>query len=466
MENNRKLIHLIIFTSLLFLSIILYLTYFQIFQRATVAKNPYNRRQWQREENTLRGNIYDRYGVLLAETQVTEQGMERVYPQKNLYSHLIGYSHRRYGRAGVEAYYNDDLLGLSQENFIFRLWDQLRGKQATGNHLVLTLDHELQKKAYQLLRGKRGAVVAMDPRTGEVLAMVSQPDFDPSQLEAQWEGLVENEASPLLNRATSGLYPPGSIFKPVMAAAALENPKVDTNYLCTGKIVIDGYTLSDYDTKGHGEEDLRKSLVVSCNTNFARIAQELGSKKVMELAERFSFDSSLKADIPVQRNRFPYESLTPTDLAAVSIGQGKLLVTPLQMAAVASAFAQEGLMPQPRVIKSVQQDQGRILREMNIETTRVMAPEIANGVKEMMVAVVKEGTGKKAAISGVTVAGKTGTAQNETGDTHAWFMGFAPAENPRVVVVVLLEREGASGGAAAAPIAREVLKEALKRGES
>lgn len=462
MESNRKIIHLIILTSLLFLSIIVYLTYFQIFQSAAIVKNPYNRRQWLREENTVRGTIYDRNGTVLAET--LEGETTRSYPYHQLYSHLVGYSHKQYGRSGIEAYYNDELLGLTNDQLVSKIIDRFHNEKIKGNHLYLTINHQLQVKAHGLMEGKRGAVVAMDPKTGEILAMVSKPDFNPNQLVETWEALINDERSPLLNRGISGLYPPGSTFKPIMAAAVLENPEIQREHDCTGSFVVDGYTLSDYDPSGHGYLDLRGSLVVSCNTSFAKMALELGDQRVMEIARRFLMDSNLEADFPLQRNRFPYQSLQPTELAAVSIGQGKLLVTPLHMAAVASTFANDGMMPQPRIVKEIKGADGKQLREREVQLNQVLEPEIAQGVKEMMVAVVNEGTGKNAAISGVRVAGKTGTAQNESGENHAWFIGFAPAENPQIAVAVLLEQEGSSGGAAAAPIARELMREALRRG--
>lgn len=465
MENNKKVIHLIIFTCLLFLSIIIYLTYFQVFQAATIVKNPYNRRQWQREENTVRGTIFDRNGVVLATTEMEGDQMTRRYPYNQLYSHIVGYSHKQYGRAGIEAFYNDELLGLTSDQVVSKIIDRISGDRIKGNHLYLTLNHQLQQKAEALLKGKTGAIVAIDPSTGEILAMVSKPDYDPNQLAANWDSLIINERSPLLNRGISGLYPPGSTFKPVMAAAVLETAGIETEYECNGSITIDGYTLSDYDGKGHGPLDLRRSIIVSCNTNFARMAQELGSRRVMDITSRFLIGNSLSGDIPIQRSRFPYQgTLSPTELAAVSIGQGKLLVTPLHMAMATAVFANEGMMPQPRLVKEIQSHDGKPLRELSIDSIRVIQPNVANEVKEMMVAAVQEGTGRNARINGVKVAGKTGTAQNETGESHAWFVGFAPADDPQIVVAVLLEQEGNTGGATAAPIARELMREALRRG--
>lgn len=462
-SNNKKMIHLIVLSCVLFLSIIGYLTYFQIFMAAGVSQNNYNRRLWQREENTVRGTIYDRNGVVLAETLVTEDSMTRSYPFNSMYSHIVGYSHRQYGRTGAESYFNSDLMAIGNDSTVARLMERITGGPIRGNHVYLTLHHQLQQTAERLLRGKKGAIVAIDPRSGEILAMVSKPDFNPNKLSADWDKLVVNEESPLLNRGLAGMYPPGSTFKVIMSAAVLANGGIDTNYNCTGSLVVDGYTLSDL--KAHGYLDLRSSLAVSCNTNFARMALELGGEAVLSMAKDFYFGKSLPGDIPIQTSRIPYNrNIEPTELAAVAIGQGKLLVTPIQMAVVAGIFANDGIMMSPRILKEVQSPEGKQLKSLAAEGNRIISPDIANEVKAMMEAVVTEGTGKNARISGVRVAGKTGTAENATGESHAWFIGFAPADAPKIAVAVILETEGRSGGVAAAPVARELMTQALKRG--
>ncbi len=462
MNSNKRMIHLIVLTCILFFSIIGYLTYFQIFMAAGVSQNNYNRRLWQREENTVRGTIYDRTGVVLAETLVEEETMTRSYPFDSMYSHIVGYNHKQYGRTGAEDYFNSELMAIGTDSTVARLRERITGEPIKGNHVYLTLHHQLQQTAERLLRGKKGAVVAIDPRSGEILAIVSKPDYNPNRLDSDWDKLVVNEESPLLNRGLAGMYPPGSTFKVIMSAAVLANGGIDSNYTCTGSIVVDGYTLSD---PGHGYLDLRRSLAVSCNTNFARMALELGGVEVLSMAKDFYFGKALPGDIPIQTSRIPYtRSIEPTELAAVAIGQGKLLVTPIQMALMAGIFANDGVMMSPRILKEVQSPEGKQLRELTTEGITIISPDIANEVKSMMEAVVTEGTGKNAAISGVRVAGKTGTAENTTGESHAWFIGFAPADAPKIAVAVILETEGRSGGAAAAPVARELMIQALRGG--
>jgi len=461
------MVHVIVFVSILFFSIIAYLTYIQIFKAEQMAQNPYNRRQVAREDNTIRGTIYDRNGIVLAQTNVLEDGdMKRVYTQNRLYSHVIGYSSRQYGKAGIESYYNNQLLAQTGDTTVAKIRQTITGEPIRGHDLILTIDHELQKTVEGLLKGKTGSIVAMDPKSGEVLAMVSKPDYNPNNLAQSWSALVEDTNSPLLNRSLSGLYPPGSIYKPVIASAVLQNANIDTNYECNGSINVDGYVLTDANKSGHGYLDLRQSIIVSCNTNFARMGVELGSKIVTDISRDFLIGETLKSDMPITVSRYPYnKGMNPTDVAAVSIGQGKLLVTPIHMAAVISTFANNGIMMDPYIVEEVRSVDGRVVSSSKREGTQVISESVASELTDMMVAAVKEGTGSNARISGVDVAGKTGTAENETGENHSWFIGFAPAKNPQIAVVVILESEGRSGGAAAAPIAREVIRKAVKGGQ-
>lgn len=464
MESNRKIVYVIIFMSALFLSIIVYLTYIQIFSAEKMAQNPYNKRQWAVEDKTIRGPIYDRNGIVLAETKISEDGtMKRIYNYDRLYSHIIGYSSRQYGKAGIESYYNNELLSLTGDNTVAKIRETVTGQPIEGHSLILTLDHNLQQKAEQLLREKKGSIVAMNPKTGEVLATVSKPDYNPNNLIDDWDRLVEDERSPLLNRSLIGLYPPGSIYKLIIAASMLENPDIDDNYNCTGTITVDGYTLADANKIGHGFLDLKRSVIVSCNTNFARMGVELGGKNITRISKRFLMGGKLGGDMPMAESRYPYgENLNPVDLATIAIGQGKLLVTPVHMAAVVSVFANDGAMAAPYIVGKVKNADGMVIDLAKNESTQIISDAVANEITDMMVSAVREGTGKNARVYGVNVAGKTGTAQNETGADHSWFIGFAPAEDPQVAVAVILESEGRSGGDAAAPIAGEIINAALK----
>ncbi len=466
MDINKRIVHLIVLACLLFLSIVGYLTYFQVFLASKLIDNPYNKRQWAREDNTLRGIIYDRNSEILADSSLLEGKPVRKYPHGNLYSHIIGYNFKQYGRYGLEAHYNQDLMNLNPHGTVAKIWEELSGDIIQGNNLFLTIDHEIQKRTWQLLENKIGSAIVLNGETGEILAMVSKPDFNPNSLIEDWGNLVNDENSPLLNRSSSGLYAPGSTYKTVIGAGLLKNRGlVDPNYTCTGSIVIDGYRLSDHNMKAHGDLDLMESMVVSCNTNFARMAVELGGQRVKEISEDFFMGRAPAGDIPIKESRFPYSSdIQPTDLAAIGIGQGKILVTPIHMTLIGASFANGGLMMKPHIVKELQNPKGHILKRAQVQGDRIVSHEIAQEIRQMMIEVVQRGTGRAAAIPGAIVGGKTGTVQNETGKNHAWFIGFAEQEDMQVAIGIILEQEGQSGGLAAAPIAREIMAMALRRG--
>ena len=251
--ESKRIIRVLVFISALFISLILYLSYFQLFKAEKILENPFNKRNFIGQEKILRGKIVDRNGTVLAYSDKQDDKQVRHYPKGSLYGHVIGYSYREYGKSALESTYNDELLDLKESNPIDELKDILKsGKEKFGNDLTLTIDNELQKKAYDLLKGNKGSIVMMNPSTGEVYAMVSNPAFNPATLREDWTDLVENEDSYLLNRSTMGLYAPGSIFKVITATAALEDPKVDKTFNCQGSTTILGYTLNDYGKEAHG----------------------------------------------------------------------------------------------------------------------------------------------------------------------------------------------------------------------
>lgn len=470
-KQNRRIIHVLIFLSLLFLSIIVYLTYFEIFQKDRILTSSYNRRQWEQEDTTQRGAILDRNGIRLAYSKGAGSGQERVYPYGRLYSQVIGYNSREYGKSQLEAQYNNELLNIWEFSPIPGLQSILTGDKKTGNNLYLTLDHELQKKAEQLIGGRNGAIVVMRPATGEILAMVSKPDFDPSsaKLKQSWQEMVESPDHPFLPRATQGLYAPGSTFKVLISAAALDNGIGGGIYEDKGSVNIDGMIISNFDGHAYGSIDLSDALAVSSNVVFAQIGAELGEKNIRDIMSRAGMNREIPFDLNVSQSRFPYKGMSRTELAAVGIGQGKLQVTPLFMAMIASGIANDGVMMKPYLVDRVEAPGGTVIRTAQPEVfSRLMSQETAAKVSEMMQNVVKTGTGKSAAIKGVSVAGKTGTAQNElTGvrknSEHAWFISFAPADDPQVAVSVVLEYGGSTGGKAAAPIARELMRLCLSK---
>ncbi|WHH59355.1 penicillin-binding transpeptidase domain-containing protein [Petroclostridium sp. X23] len=464
-KSNKRIIHTLVVMSMLFLSIIGYMTYFEVFMKDKIISNSYNRRQLEQEENAIRGSVFDRNGTVLAESQVEGEKQQRIYPYKNLYSHIIGYSSKVYGKSLIEASYNKYLLGINELNAVFDIKNKLTGGAKKGNHVHLTIDHQLQVRAEKLLRSKKGAVVVVNPKTGEILAMVSKPDFNPTNenLEKKWREMVESKEYPFLPRATQGLYIPGSTYKIVNSAAAIEQGLGDFTIEDEGSIVIDGKEIKNSGSKAHGLINMKQALAVSSNTFFSQIGVKLGTEHLKSTALKVGFGKDIPFDIPMNQSIFPYNDMSETDMAAVGMGQGKLLVTPLHMAMITSSVANEGIMMKPFLVSEVTTVGGSVISNHKPERLcQTMMPETANKVKEMMREVVETGTGKNAGIKGINVAGKTGTAENElTGKEknkeHAWFVGFAPVEDPQVAVAVIIEYGGSTGGQTAAPIARELM---------
>jgi penicillin-binding protein A len=336
-----------------------------------------------------------------------------------------------------------------------------------GNNLVLTIDHNLQQLAYRLLNGRNGSVVAMNPKTGEVLAIASNPAFDANEksLSKNWQELVESKEYPFLPRATMGLYTAGSTFKTITSAAAVETGLGDGSFEDKGSVIIDGKKFTNQGGKAYGTINLQRALSVSSNVAFSQLGVQLGEKKLKDISGRFGFGDSIHFDIPLKKSLLNYENMSKADMAAVAIGQGKVLVTPLHMAMITSCIANNGVMMKPMLVSRIQSYQGKEVKAIkpSVLYGDVISRETAYIVKNMMKEVVKNGTGKNAAIQGVHVAGKTGTAENELSardedKEHTWFVGFAPAENPQIAVAVILEYNGGTGGKTAAPIARDIMK--------
>lgn len=467
---NSRILHVFIAIGLLFVSLVASMTWFELKGKTPIMGSAYNRRLQVEEEKVLRGAIVDRSGTVLAHTEEKKGVRTRIYPYKALYTHVIGYDSPTYGKTLIEARYNESLMGRDGLGLINTVGSLVMGSQRAGHQLQLTLDHGLQKRARELMGGNRGALVAMNPKTGEILAMVSTPDFDGNagKLETQWGALVENEHSPLLPRAMMGLYPPGSTFKIVTAAAALEKGLGGFTVEDTGSTVIDGKPITNSGSKAHGPLDMTQGMAVSSNVYFALLAEEVGPRKLLDQAARAGFGESPALEFPLKASRLGAPDMGKTELAATGIGQGKLLATPVQMAMLASGIANDGVIMAPYLIGRISDSAGTVLKSGRPRALyRFTDAETAQTLTDMMTAVVQRGTGTRAKISGTAVAGKTGTAQNEKssqgeGFDHAWFIGFAPAEDPVIAVAVILEYQGRGGGQAAAPIAGKVMAQWLK----
>ena len=457
--------------NVLFLSLIVYMSYFELYGKEPIMANNYNRRLKANEEGIIRGQIFDRNGEVLAVTNVVDGVSARSYPYKKLYSHLIGYNSNIYGKTLLEAQYNDTLLGIDALGLIGNTMSLVTGEEKTGNNLILTIDHELQSRARELLGDNRGAVVAINPKTGEILAMVSTPDFNPNEsaLEENWAELSTNENSPLLPRAVLGIYPPGSTFKVVTAVSAIEENLDDFVADDTGMVVIDGKTFSNAYNKAYGELNMTSAMAFSSNVYFSKLSEVLDPKALVKTAENAGLNKNFNFDIPVKKSSINTDIESKTEFAATTIGQGKLLVTPLQMALICSGIANDGVIMKPYLVKDISNKTNLILSTTTQKELYTFTdPKTANLVTDMMIEVVRSGTGKKAALSGVVVAGKTGTAQNEKssqgkGNDHAWFIGFAPAYAPEIAIAVIVENQAKDGGQIAAPIARKIMSQWINK---
>ncbi|WP_258359462.1 peptidoglycan D,D-transpeptidase FtsI family protein [Moorella sulfitireducens] len=450
-------------TGVFFVILTVYLTYIQVVAGEKLYLTSLNPRLRQVEQQVARGTIYDRAGRVLARTMGEPGEFRRQYPFGPATAHVVGYVSGRFGSSGLEAGRDGDLLGLTGWQGMVNKSMRLLGQVPRGNNLHLTLDADLQTLAVNLLAGRRGAAVALDPRTGAVLLLASSPSFDPNRLEEEWNRINSpGAASPLLNRAIQGLYPPGSTMKLITATAALEaDPGIlQRDFYCPGYLEVQGWKLTC--PRPHGHLNFQEAMMYSCNVTFATLALEAGAEKFKETAAMYGFDKPLKFDLPVAGSRLP-DRLDDGSLAEASIGQGAVLATPLEMAAVTAAIAGKGILMQPYLIEKVTAADGRSLWEAVPRPLQVVtSARIAEEIKEAMVATVNGGTATAVNLAGIQVAAKTGSAQNPGGETHAWLVAFAPAQDPRIAVAVVVENAGA-GGAVAAPLAREILAAALRR---
>jgi cell division protein FtsI/penicillin-binding protein 2 len=339
-----------------------------------------------------------------------------------------------------------------------------------GNNLKTTLDYNLQKKAYELLGDNRGAVVALNPKTGEILAMVSKPSFDPNYLNENWKNINENKERPLLNRATSGLYPPGSTFKTITAVSALENVSgiMDKRINDTGVLEFNSKeSLKNYNGEALGDIGFEEAFIHSSNVYFGNLGIEIGNPKLKETAEKFYFNKNIPADgVTIENSRFPtLKSYEKGNIAQSAIGQGTVLTTPMEMALVASTIANDGIMMKPCLVKEVQSSKGEVLQTIKPEPIQqVTTNGNAKIIKDFMRKVVEEGTGTAAAVENINVCGKTGTADHSDEGSgalpHSWFIGFAPYEDPQIALAVIIE-DGGQGGIAAANVASGIFRTAL-----
>lgn len=430
---RRSFLAIVIMYGVIFAS----LFYWQIC--ADLQSHPANPRYYQLFKDE-RGVIFDRHGVPLATSASNGDTYARSYESASL-SHVLGYFHQRYGLTGLERLYNGDL--------------------SVGRSLVTTLDLRVQKAAENALGNQQGAVVVMRPQTGEILALVSYPYIDGNSLDANWSDYLADARSPFLNRVTHGLYPPGSTLKPVVYGAALEERLVDDDlrWQDQGSLVLQDRTIINFGARALGTISTDQALALSSNVVFAQLAIALGDSLLAEFG-RFGLGKKVAFELQNLSGYIPASTQSDYDAAQLGIGQGELLVTPLQMARVVSTIANGGVLMQPFVVQEVRG--GFRMRQITrpIKEAEVLSPSIARDLQGAMKLAATEGTARIKPPVAFDYGGKTGTAQIGAGRDHAWFIGFAPTDNPQIAVAVVVDY-GGLGSEVAVPIGVQVMAAAL-----
>ncbi len=482
---NRQIVKLFAFVVVLFAVLIGFTSYWAVFDAAALKQKDANKRPLLEQRQIERGRILAADGTVLAKSVAKGHGAGlryvRRYPHGSLYGHPIGYSFVREGDSELEQFHNDELVG--EESEFSSILDELRGRKQEGNDVVTNLDPAAQQVALEDLESAGfGAVVAIEPQSGRVRVMASNPPYDPNRIPYELNKLNANEAeSPLLNRATQGQYPPGSTFKVVTAAAALDSGAItpESALAAPSPLSVQGLPLQNDFNQSFPPIALDTALTNSVNTWFAQVGEQVGEQTMFEYMDRFGFNSQPAIDLPSNQvyksGIYDYEAGKflgpgdPVDIGRIAIGQERLTVTPLQMAEVASAVANKGKLIKPQIWSRVVDPDGRVTKRLDpSEYSRPISAQTAEELAAAMEGVVSEGTGTNAAISGVQVAGKTGTAETpsescggSSESNQAWFIGFAPAEHPKIAIAATVECTPQFGNDIAAPIFRDVAETIL-----
>jgi peptidoglycan glycosyltransferase len=487
---NRQIIKLFGFVVILFGVLIGFTSYWSVFDAKALKEKDLNKRPLFEQQQIKRGRILADDGTVIARSVPKGHGANlryvRRYPEGELYGHPIGYSFEEQGQSEFEKFHNDQLVGNESE--FSSILDELRGKKQEGNDIVTSIDPEAQRVALSGLEGAGfGAVVAIEPSSGRVRAMASNAPYEPNRIPnpSYLNSLFQNRLeAPLVNRATQNGYPPGSTFKVVTAAAALNSGVItpETTIDAPGTLIDEGHELNNDGLQDWGSIPLDTALTNSVNTWFAQVGAKVGEDTLFEYMERFGFNAKPPIDLPPEdlspsglvdlENETLLTKNDPIDIERTAIGQERLLVTPLQDAMVAAAVANKGHEMKPQIWNKVIDPDGRVVESMDpSEFSQPISEKTAEQLTTAMEGVVNEGTGTNAEIPGVPVAGKTGTAEtpyNEscgggTEENQAWFIGFAPANEPKIAIAVSVECTPEFGNDVAAPIFREVAETILNQ---
>lgn len=463
--QNGNILRMAYLFVLLFLILIAYYLYFVVIQSPSIITSPYNNRQNSEAEKVERGKIISANDKVLAQTVVNDDGEEtRQYPYANMFAHVVGFDVQ--GKSGIESSASYKMLD-TDANILTQLILSFKKEKNPGNNVVTSLDTRLQKAAYEAMEGQEGAVVALEPSTGRVLAMVSKPDFDPNDMEENWDELAnEDEHATILNRAVQDLYAPGSTFKTVTALEYIkEYPDTydEYSYDCDGSIIENGVIINCYQNAAHGTVDLKESMAHSCNTSFVNIGSKLNMKSMYSTCNTLYFNKSIPFDLQVKKSKYEVNQRSDKgEIPQTMIGQGETLVTPLHNALIMAAVANEGVMMKPTLLDRVESYKGNTLEETRPqELETVMTKEEAKELRKLLRQVVKNGSASELDNDDYTVYGKTGSAEHgntEETKAHAWFVGFSSYEKePNLVVAVVVENAG-TGREYAVPVAKRVFE--------
>lgn len=458
-KNNKSIIVSTLIFVITFIAMAGYLIYFNLTQAESIINNSYNKRQGVLSRRTIRGSILSDDKTKLAVTNVDGDGNEtRYYPYSGLFSHTIGYLNN--GGYGLESLYGYYMLH-SNQNYFEQIGNDLSGNRNTGDNVVTTLNVGLQKACYDALGSNRGAVIVMEPSTGKILAMVSKPDFDPNTLAANWSQITgEGSDSVLVNRATQGLYPPGSTFKLITMLEYLREHKNDYgqyHYICDGTYELGNNTINCVRTTAHGDVDLFSSLAVSCNCSFINIGLSLDLDRYKKTAEKMLFNKELPTNLEYNKSRFVLNGESSEwDIAQTSFGQGKTVITPFHLALITCTIANNGTLMEPYLVSSVESTNGMTVKKFKEEKYDTLITEKeASLLKKGMEQVVKDSFSWLFGGVEYTLAAKSGSAQYGTeGYEHSLYASFSPADNPEIAVVAVVE-----GGPQRNTTAAEVTKQ-------
>lgn len=459
-KRNRELYLCAGLFLFLFAGLFWYLAGYVTSNHEELFNNSYNSRQRVLASENRRGTIYSADGEILAQTLETEDAETREYPYKEVFAHVVGYTAK--GKTGIEELENYNLINsnISERD---KIDNELAGIKNPGNDVYTTLDTALQQAAYDALGAYQGAIVVTEVKTGRILAMVSKPDYDPNRIAQVWDQIsTDTDQAALVNRVTQGLYPPGSTFKIVTALAYIRqypDQWQSYSYQCSGAYINGENRINCYHGTVHGNVSFMTSFAKSCNASFANIGMQLDKKEFQNTINGLLFNQELPVPLPYNKTSVLLSAdSADEDVIQTSIGQGKTQITPMQLNLITAAVANGGTLMQPVLVDKVVSAEDKVLEENKPKKYRqLMTQTEAQILTSLMEDVVKEGTGRGLKNQPYTAAGKTGSAEfnDEKADSHAWFTGFAPVEDPEIAVTVIVERIG-SGGDYAVPLARRV----------